>query len=191
MPSSPRRARRRGPPKPPLCKGRDCLHRLLAVSFRASASREASALGVHTGVGIRSPSPPSVREVSRPKAVTEGEICRGIRGDAPQGYLFRFAPLRGHRPLRTVYRKRMRIPPGGQSRPPLHPVSQRQMHYQNQTSGQRPPPTFAASRQRRDLIIAHPPGGCFQRGRAAALPLWSLKDGGFSRGKEDRNFLPP
>ena len=26
--------------------------------------------------------------------------CRGIRGDAPQGYLFRFAPLRGHRPLR-------------------------------------------------------------------------------------------
>ena len=31
--------------------------------------------------------------------------------------------------------------------------------------GQRPPPTFAALRQRRDLIIA-PPGGCFQRGRA-------------------------
>ena len=25
---------------------------------------------------------------------------RGIRGDAPQGYLFRFAPLRGHCPLR-------------------------------------------------------------------------------------------
>ena len=144
-----------------------------------------------TGVGIRPPSPPSQREVSRPKAVTEGEICRGIRGDAPQGYLFRFAPLRGHRPLRTVYRKRMRIPPGGQCRPPLHPVSQRQMHYQNQTSGQRPLPTFAALRQRRDLIIAQTPGGCFQRGRAAALPLWSLKDGGFSRGKEDRNFLPP
>ena len=36
-----------------------------------------------------------------------------------------------------------------------------------------------------------PPGECFQRGRAAALPLWSLKDRGFSRGKEDRNFLPP
>ena len=35
-----------------------------------------------TGVGIRPPSPPSQREVSRPKAVTEGEICRGIRGDA-------------------------------------------------------------------------------------------------------------
>ena len=29
---------------------------------------------------------------------------RGIRGDAPQGYLFRFASLRGHRPLRKVYR---------------------------------------------------------------------------------------
>ena len=26
------------------------------------------------------------------------------RGDAPQGYLFRFAPLRGHRPLRKVCR---------------------------------------------------------------------------------------
>ena len=26
---------------------------------------------------------------------------RGVRDDAPQGYLFRFAPLRGHRPLRT------------------------------------------------------------------------------------------
>ena len=26
----------------------------------------------------------------------------------------------GHRPLRIVYRKRMRIPPGRQSRPPLH-----------------------------------------------------------------------
>ena len=43
---------------------------------------------------------------------------RGIRGDAPQGYLFRFAPLRGHRPLRTVCRKRMRIPPvGAEPRP--------------------------------------------------------------------------
>ena len=29
-----------------------------------------------------------------------------------------------------------------------------------------PPPTFAAARQRRDLIIAKPLGGCFQRGRA-------------------------
>ena len=35
-----------------------------ALSFRASARREASALGVHTGVGIRLPSPPSEREVS-------------------------------------------------------------------------------------------------------------------------------
>ena len=32
------------------------------------------------------------------------------------------------------------------------------------TSGQRPPPTFAASRQRRDLIIAPSPGWGFQRG---------------------------
>ena len=64
---------------------------------------------------------------------------------------------------------------------PLQPPIDSKNTFQN--SGQRPPPTFAAARQRRDLIIAHPPGGCFQRGRAAALPLWSLKDGGFSRGK--------
>ena len=87
--------------------------------------------------------PPSAREVAR---------SAGGR-DMP-----RHTGRCGHRPLRTVYRKRMRIPPGGQSRPPLHPVSQRQMHYQNQTSGQRPLPTFAASRQRRDLIIATPQG---------------------------------
>ena len=35
--------------------------------------------------------------------------CRGIRGDAPQGYLFRFAPLRGHLPLRKVYRESTQI----------------------------------------------------------------------------------
>ena len=77
---------------------------------------------------------------------------------------------------------------GGAEPRPYEPFRQQQFF---QTSGQRPPPTFAALRQRRDLIIAQTPGGCFQRGRAAALPLWSLKDGGFSRGKEDRNFLPP
>ena len=40
--------------------------------------------------------------------------CRDIRGDAPQGYLFRFAPLRGHRPVRKVYRECVRatsLPP--------------------------------------------------------------------------------
>ena len=32
-------------------------HFVLTLSFRASARREASALGVHTGVGIRTPRP--------------------------------------------------------------------------------------------------------------------------------------
>ena len=32
-------------------------------------------------------------------------MMRKRRGDAPQGYLFRFAPLRGHRPLRNGHRK--------------------------------------------------------------------------------------
>ena len=118
---------------------------------------------------------------------------RGIRGDAPQGYLFRSAPLRGHRPLRTVYRKRMRIPPGGQSRPPLHPVSQRQMHYQNQTSGQRPPPTFAASRQRRDLIIATPQGRVSKGEGSQPLPFGRFKGKRFLRKGGNRNppFLKP
>ena len=51
---------------------------------------------------------------------------------------------------------------GGAEPRPYEPFRQQQFF---QTSGQRPPPTFAALRQRRDLIIA-PPGGCFQRGRA-------------------------
>ena len=62
---------------------------------------------------------------------------------------------------------------GGRLCPPLQPPIDSKNTFQ--TSGQRPPPTFAALRQRRDLIIAHPPGGCFQRGRAAALPLWSFQ----------------
>ena len=57
--------------------------------------------------------------------------------------------------------------------------------------GHWPPPTFAASRQRRDLIIAKPRRVFPKREGAHALPLWSFKVGGFLRGKEDRNFLPP
>ena len=34
------------------------------------------------------------------RTVTRGAVVKR-RGDAPQGYLFRFAPLRGHRPLRS------------------------------------------------------------------------------------------
>ena len=36
--------------------------------------------------------------------------------------------------------------------------------------GQRPPPTFAASRQRRDLIIAHPEGVSKEGGRTDRKP---------------------
>ena len=79
------------------------LHLALALSFRASA---------HTGVGIRSPRPQARNALA---SLCEGGVTakgrdggrdmprqrRGIRGDAPQEYLFRFAPLRGHRPLRA------------------------------------------------------------------------------------------
>ena len=40
------------------------------------------------------------RSVGR-TALPARNMMRKRRGDAPQGYLFRFAPLRGHRPLRT------------------------------------------------------------------------------------------
>ena len=52
---------------------------------------------------------------------------RARRGDAPQGYLFRFAPLRGHRPLRKVYRgcgRATSLPPSKPS--VLTPPSQRE-----------------------------------------------------------------
>ena len=58
----------------------------------------------------------------------------------------------------------------GRAVPPLHPVSQRQMHYQSQTSGQRPPPTFATSRQRRDLIIAQTQGWVFPKREGRSSP---------------------
>ena len=64
----------------------------------------------------------------------------------------------------------------------VHPCGLWQNRFSN--SGHRPPPTFAASRQRCDLIIAHPRGGCFQRGRAAALPLWSFQGEPPRRGAE-------
>ena len=143
-------------------------HFVLILSFRAS---------VHTGVGIRipapagaeSPKPPLCKGRCRPQG--DGGIVIAGRGRAP--------------PLRTFIET---CTHGGVwSRRPTNYL--RRQNISNQRPW--PPPTFAASRQRRDLIIAQTPGGCFQRGRAAALPLWSLKDGGFSRGKEDRNFLPP
>ena len=35
------------------------------------------------------------------------------------------------------------------------------------------------------------PGGCFQRGRAAALPLWSFQGWGFFKGEGKSKSLPP
>ena len=68
------------------------------------------------------PSPPSAREVARSAGGRDmPRQRRGIRGDAPQGYLFRFAPLRGHRPLRKVYRGACSKTTGGvESRPYAH-----------------------------------------------------------------------
>ncbi len=40
--------------------------------------------------------------VMPPYETNTDTLSYAVRGDAPQGYLFRFAPLRGHRPLRTT-----------------------------------------------------------------------------------------
>ena len=83
-----------------------------ALSFRASARREASALGVHTGVGIRSPCLP-LRGRWQREALTEGETKRGTfsppvgyaDSPLPEGALQRGAGAltgrRGRRPLRN------------------------------------------------------------------------------------------
>ena len=58
------------------------------------------------------------------------------------------------------------------------------------TGGQRPPPTFAASRQRRDLIIAQPRWG-FPKGRGRnPSPFGRFKERGFLRGEGNRNPSP-
>ena len=73
---------------------------------------------------------------------------------------------------------------------PLQPSIGSKNTFQN--SGQRPPPTFAAKRQRRDLIIATPRVR-FPKGRAAALPFGRFKGKRFLRKGGNRNppFLKP
>ena len=59
------------------------------------------------------------------------------------------------------------------------------------SSGPWPPPTFAASRQRRDLIIAHPPGVRFPKGRGATPPFWSFQGEGIFKGRGKSKSLSP
>ena len=62
-----------------------------------------------------------------------------------------------------------------------------QEHFLN--SGPWPPPTFAASRQRRDLIIAHPRGEVSKGEGSRPLPFGRFKGKGFLRKGGNRN--PP
>ena len=59
--------------------------------------------------------------------------------------------------------------------------------------GQRPPPPFAALRQRRDLIIANPRVRVSKGEGAHALPLWSFQGEGIfkGRGKSKSHLFPP
>ncbi len=61
------------------------------------------------------------------------------------------------------------------------------------TSGQRPPPTFAASRQRRDLIIAKTPEGVSKEGGPQPSLFGRFKGKRFLRKGGNRNppFLKP
>ena len=108
--------------------------------------------------------PPSAREAARSAGGRDmPRQRRGTRGDVG---IAPYVPSIEHPRCSCVVIPRARSARGNPS--PFHV-----------NSGQRPPPTFAAARQRRDLIIAQTPGGCFQRGRAAAPPSLVV-----SRGKD-------
>ena len=80
--------------------------------------------------------PPSRR--CRDTSLTEGGFgvprLRARRGDVPQGYLFRFAPLRGHRPLRNEQRGCVRIT----SLPPSWPLAMTPPSQREARGGVRP-----------------------------------------------------
>ena len=104
---------RRGTRAPPYRVRRsyraDRVVRPYFLSFRASPRREASALGVQTGVGIRIPARRRRADgTSRTPSPTKNAGCRG--GAALSGRC-------GHHPLRNGTR---RAHAGGQSRPPLY-----------------------------------------------------------------------
>ena len=73
---------------------------------------------------------------------------------------------------------------------PTH-IYQRQKHFP--TSSPWPPPTFAASRQRRDLIIAQPPEGVSKEGGPQPSLFGRFKGKRFLRKGGNRNppFLKP
>ena len=178
MPTSPRRARRRGP------------HRA-AVSFRASD--RCHWLGNPFPAPAGAASPPSAREVST-RSVDGGREKKKTGGAEPRPYT-RLPKARALYPRRDEVIAPYKITGGvcvirtGGAEP--RPYAR--FPGDKIISNRRP---LAATYLCRFAAKARfdnrqPLGGCFQRGRAAALPLWSLKDGGFSRGKEDRNFLPP
>ena len=118
------------------------------------------------------PKPPSAREVREaPEGETGGaeprpyaRLSKAMRHTC--GRMWASAPTKSPAAYASYAR-------AGRALAPLQPSIDSKNTFQN--SGPWPPPTFAASRQRRDLIIAQTPGGCFQRGRAAALPLWSFQ----------------
>ena len=176
MPTSPRTPRQRRGIKPPLCKGGwDCLHRLLALSFRASDRRHWRGNPFPAPAGAELP-PPSVREVSTRSV--DGWIVTSGRGRAPPLHTSAdsLCAIRaggcGHRPYEITGDVCV-IRTGGQS--PRAPTTayRQQKHFPKQRPKAATNLCRFAAKARFDK--RPPPGGCFQRGRAAALPLWSFQ----------------
>ena len=127
-----------------------------------------------TGVGIRSPRPQARNLQSLPcvkggvaRRATEELLSPGGAEPRPYTRLSRRVPTTacGHAALRIIC--------GGKTFP---------------TSGQRPPPTFAASRQRRDLIIANP-RRVFPKREGRSPPSLVAQGWGIFKG-EGRSKLP-
>ena len=144
MPTSPRRARRRGTPLASLCEAAQCSYWVVRRS---------------------------VAEVSRPSAMTEGLSLSGG------------AELL---PLRTVYRP-CTLSLTCHSEGAKRPWESVPFSYQRRPW---PPPTFAAPRQRRDLIIAYPPKGVSKEGGPQPSLFGRSRMGDFQGGRKIETSFP-
>ena len=133
------------------------------------------------------PKPPSAREVREaPEGETGGaeprpyaRLSKAMRHTC--GRMWASAPTKSPAAYASYAR-------AGRALAPLQPSIDSKNTFQN--SGPWPPPTFAASRQRRDLIIAQTPGGCFQRGGPQPSLFGRSRMGDFQGGRKIETSFP-
>ena len=183
MPTSPRMPRQRRGIKPPLCKGGPALAAkqvpLGCIAPHTAQRCHSEPVTDVTGVGIRSP----FLCLRRPLFFQQ----RKKRGkETPPKTTFLDFLTRLHPPLITLDLPRERCAMQISSKCCIvsaslfaaafalkcRAVQAWQEHFLN--SGPWPPPTFAALRQRRDLIIATPQGGA-SKGEGRSPPFWSFQ----------------